>query len=249
MSIGKEGERFVRSEITGEEVKKMIEYFEEMISWVGKNCEVVPIKGALDIPRERKGPLTEMLGGSFLDTILISTESGNLLFSDDERLRTFAKSEFGVDGVWTQILLMFALNEKAIEKSRYNEVILNLICAHYYHIGIDADILIEAARKSDWAPSYPYTTILKLLGSDRSDITSALAVSTAFLYELWKQPILPERRDYLIYELLNVVTVGRDRRRILTKLIGMIRGRFLLLPLEERRIISIIELWQRLHLV
>ena len=71
MAIGKQGKQFVRVEITSDKVKQMIEYFEKLIGWAEENCEVVPIKGALDIPRERKGPLTEMLGAAFLDTVLI----------------------------------------------------------------------------------------------------------------------------------------------------------------------------------
>jgi len=51
-----------------------------------------------------------MIGPLFVDTLLIASEPGNLLYSDDERLRSFAKTEFKVDGVWTQTVLMHCLN-------------------------------------------------------------------------------------------------------------------------------------------
>jgi hypothetical protein len=248
MSIGKEGERFVRSEVTAEDVRRVIEYFENMLSWIGDNCEVVPVTGALDVPREQRDLLVDMLGAPFLDSVLIATESGNLLYSDDERLRSFAKLEFKVEGVWTQIILMLALNEEVIEKERYNQAVLQLACSHYYHTGIDAYVLIEAAKKSEWLPTYPYTEVLRLLHGERSNEVTALTVATLFLYELWKQPILPSRRDYLLHSLLDALAVGRNPQRTANTLSQMVKVKFYLLYLEAARIISLIESWKRMHL-
>ena len=250
MTIGKEGEQFIRAEVTADEVKRAVEYFEKLLSWVDENCEVTPVKGALDIPRERKDMLRDMLGSDSLDTLLIATDNGNLLFSDDERLRSLAKSEFNVEGVWTQVILMFALNENAIEKERYTEAILNLVCSHYYHTSIDSDVLIKSARKADWLPAYPYTEALRLLSGDRTtDDESALNVTTIFLYELWKQPILPTRRDFLLYSLLDALTAGRNPLKTADRLSDKVRKKFLLIPLEARRVISLVELWKRMHLL
>lgn len=249
MSIGKEGEQYVRAEVKPEEVRRGVEYFEVIIGWVGENCEVVPVTGALDVPREQRVLLEEMLGAPFLDSVLIATEGGNLLYSDDERLRSFARTEFKVDGVWTQIILMLALSENVIDKERYNQAVLDLVCSRYYHTGIDADVLIEAARKADWLPAYPYTEALRLLRGERTDEGPALIVSTIFLYELWKQPILPSRRDYLLYSLLDALTAGRDARKTANRLQRDVRVKFFLLPLETERIVSLIELWKRMHLV
>lgn len=249
MTISKEGDQFVRADVTADEVKRAVEYFEKLLGWIDENCEVTPVKGALDIPRERKDILNDMLGSDSLDTLLIATDNGNLLFSDDERLRGLARSEFKVEGVWTQIILMFALNENAIKKERYSEAILNLVCSHYYHTSIDADTLIEAAGKADWLLAYPYTEAIRLLNGDRTDEESALNVSINFLYELWKQPILPTRRDYLLYSLLDALTAGRNLNKTAKRLIDKVRTKFLLLPLEAGRIISLVELWKRMHLL
>jgi pentatricopeptide repeat protein len=249
MSIGKEGEQYVKAEVKPEEVRRAVEYFENMVGWVGENCEVVPVTGALDVPREQRVLLEEMLGVPFLDSVLIATEGSNLLYSDDERLRSFARTEFKVEGVWTQIILMLALSENVIDKERYNRAVLDMVCSHYYHTGIDAYVLIEAARKADWLPAYPYTEALRLLRGERTDEGSALIVSTIFLYELWKQPILPSRRDYLLYSLLDALTAGRDARKTVNRLQRDVGVKFFLLPLEAERIVSLIELWKRMHLL
>jgi hypothetical protein len=107
--------------------------------------------------------------------------------------------------------------------------------------------LLKAAKKAEWLTSYPYTEVVKILNGGRSDDESAVKLTSLFLYELWKQPILPNRRDYLIYSLLDSLTAGRDPNKIVSKLISRIRAQFFLLPLEVKRLVSLIQLWRQMH--
>lgn len=249
MIIGKEGDKFVKQEVSPEDVKRSIEYFENILHWIESNCDILPCKAALDINKARRHELEEMIGTSFIDTVLIATEPEHLLYSDDERLRSFAKTEFNVDGVWTQPILMHCLDFNGLEKSKYNEMIVRLVNSNYYYLSIDADVLIEAARQSSWIPSAPFTTVLQILKAPSSDEVSALNVGTIFLYELWRQPILPQRRDYLILSLLDAITDGRNRRLVLDRLVSNVNRRFILLPLAARQIVSLINTWKQMHIV
>ncbi len=112
-----------------------------------------------------------------------------------------------------------------------------------------AGVQSKAARQSKWLPSQPYTIVLKILSGKTSEESSTLSVSTNFLYELWKQPILAEQRDYLILSLLDVVMAGRNRQAILNKLISNVKRRFLLLPPAEKQIMSLIEIWNQMHII
>lgn len=241
MTIGKEGDKFVKQEISSEDVRRNVEYLESITNWIDGNCNVIPVKAALNIKRDRKKRLEEMMGSSFIDTILIASEPANVLYSDDERLRSLAKNEFNVDGLWTQILLIHCLNNNILEKNKYDEMIVKLVCSHYYHTSIDADVLIEAARQSKWTSSEPYKTVLQVLRGKSSDDYSALIVATNFLYELWKQPIMPCQRDFLVLSLLDAITSERNQNAVLDRLISNIKRRFFLLPLAEQRILSLIE--------
>lgn len=248
MTIGKERDKFVKQEISAEDVKRSIEYLESITHWIENNCEIIPCKAALDMKRDRKQQIDRMFGPSFIDTILIASETGNLLYSDDERLRSFAKTEFNVDGVWTQFLLMHCLNIKALERSKYNKMVIKLVSAHYRHTSIDADILIEAAEQAKWVPSQPYTTVLQILQGKSSNESSALIVTTEFLYKLWVQPILANQRDYLLLSLLDFITTERNRGVILDKLIYHIKRRFVLLPFAEKQILLVINIWKKMHI-
>lgn len=249
MTIGKEGDKFIRQEISVKDVKDSIEYLENILNWIKNNCEIIPCKAALDIKRNKKQQLDQTMGQLFIDTILIASEPGNSLYSDDERLRSFAKSEFNVDGVWTQVLLMHCLNIKVLEKNKYNKMAIKLVNIHYYHTSIDADILVESAKQAKWVLSQPYTSVLQVLQGKSSNENSALIVATEFLYKLWVQSVLVQQRDCLTINLLDTIVVGRSRGIVLNKLISFVKKRFFLLPLAEREIISLINAWEKTHIM
>jgi len=123
IKIYKEREQFFRQEISSEEVEKSREYLQQIIDWTKDNCEVLPCNRALELKKDYKEKLDRLIGESFVDTALIASEKGNLLFSDDERYRSFMKVEFNVDGVWTQALLLHSLQSNKIDKTAYNNLI------------------------------------------------------------------------------------------------------------------------------
>jgi hypothetical protein len=249
MMLGKEGDKFVRQKITPEDVKRNVEYLEGILKWVQDNCEVIPCRPALDMKAKDKEELNELTGALFADTILIAGEPGNVLYSDDERLRSFAKAELNVGGVWTQAVLMHCLNTRLLDKTTYSEMVVKLVCSHYHHTGVDADILVQAAKQSNWSLCSPYTDVVSALSGRSCDDESAIKVGANFLYELWKQPILAHHRDYLILSLLDSITAARKRGPVLAKLAAQVRGRFSLLPLAERRVMELIDTWKQVHII
>jgi hypothetical protein len=218
------------------------------LEWTKDNCNVLPCNRALQLNRRYKDELDRLIGRSFVDTALIASEKGNLLFSDDERYRSFMKVEFNVDGVWTQALLLYALHINKIDKSTYNNLIIKLAWGNYKHTSIDSSTLIEAARQSNWEPKTPYTGVLKVLNGNNSDLIPAVVVGSNFIFELWLNPVISEKRGYLLLKLFDQPTYARDRRVTLHKLISHLKNKFALLPLAEREIIKVIEIWQRLHI-
>jgi tetratricopeptide (TPR) repeat protein len=248
MTIGKEGDQFVRQEISSEDVERNVEYLKGILEWVRNNCEVIPCRAALNMKKDQKQQLDELIGSMFVDTVLVASEPGNLLYSDDERLRLLAKMEFGVEGVWTQVVLMHCLDLGNPERSKYNQMVVKLAYSNYYHTSVDAHVLIEAAAQSHWSPTPPYTKVVNVLGGKHSEENSALTVGTNFLYELWKQPILSHQRDYLVLSLLNAITTERKPGAILDKLILHVKKRFLLIPLAEGQIIGLVRVWRQTHI-
>ncbi|MEA5550868.1 hypothetical protein VB713_07750 [Anabaena cylindrica UHCC 0172] len=264
--FGKEGNKYFIHETAPEAVKTFADYLEKTISWIKTNCEILPCTAALDVGKDERFELQELIGTSFSDTILIASEPGNLLYSDDWILRQIAKAKFDIDGVWTQLVLMHCRTANVLEKDNYNEMVIKLVLSNYHYTSIDAHVLIEAAKKSDWLVKRPFTNLLNLLRNrnvsllilnekiDRMSLNSIVTVTVDFMYELWReqkiQQISNERRDSLVMEMLNAMVHGRQNRNtIINKLIAEVQRKFYLLPFEEQQIIQLINTWKYVHFI
>ncbi|WP_414571619.1 tetratricopeptide repeat protein [Nostoc sp. CCY 9925] len=263
----KEGNKYFIHETPPESVKSFADYLEKMISWINTNCEILPCNAALDIGRDERMELEELIGTSFSDTILIASEAGNLLYSDDLALRQVAKAKFDIDGVWTQLVLMHCQNINVFEKDDYNEAVIKLVLSNYHYTSIDAQALIEAAKKSDWLARRPFTNLLSLLSKngssnllilneqiDRMSLNSIITVTVKFIYELWRQQkmqqISDERRDSLVMEMLSAMVHGRQNRSaVIRKLITEVQQKFYLLPLHGIQIIQLIYAWKAVNII
>ncbi len=255
MNVGKEGDRYVKSVITPEAVRRDIEDLKGIVNWIWGNCDILPCSAALEINHHSRQKLNDLFQAVFIDTLLISSEPGYLLLSDDERLRSYAKTNFSVDagtnlrvdGVWTQAVLEHCVNEHLLDKAEYDKMIIKLVCSHYYHTVFDADVLMEAAEQSNWIPSEPYTTLVQTLADQDALHCSALDVAANFLYRLWTKPILPCVPDHLTLALLDGLTSGQRTQTVLKPFIKRLHTRLSLYPSAKQDIFSLIEayVWTR----
>ncbi|MCY3551687.1 MAG: tetratricopeptide repeat protein [Candidatus Poribacteria bacterium] len=239
MTVGKQGDRYVKQIINPEDAKHGIEYLKGIVKWIKENCEVEPCTPALEMNQLDKRELNNMLQPHFIDTLLIANQPDYLLLSDDGHLR--------LNGVWTQVVLEHCVNKGLLSKAEYDKMTIKLVCSHYYHTQFNSDVLIEAAEQSDWKPVEPYNSLVQVLGGQRSSLVSALNVTADFLCELWEQPILHHQSEYLTQVLLKELTSNRRTREVLILLAEQIEKRFTLyLPVEER-ILEQIEVYAQKH--
>ena len=255
ISIEKQGDGYVKHVTTPEEVRRDIEYLKDIIKWIRKNCEVQPVTAALRMNLLRKKEFDSVFQPSFIDTMLIASQSGHLLFSDDGPLRDYAKTnfssdagaDFNIDGVWTQVVLEHCVNRNLLNRTEYNKMTIKLVCSNYYHTKFDAEVLMEAARQSDWQPSEPYNSLVQALGSQGVNLPSALDVAADFLFELWTQPLLLNQPKSLTLCLFEGLTSERRTRTVLNRLANRIRGRSPLYSWTEERILSLIQEYMQIH--
>ena len=256
MTIEKEGGRYVRYMIEPEEIRRGIEYLKGILKWVSENCEVLPCTAALQMNQLRKRKLDEMFQPCFMDTLLIANEPGYLLLSDDERLRSYAKTNlnkdagivFQINGVWTQVVLEHCVKTNLLEKSDYDKMTIKLICSHYYHTEFNSEVLIEAAKQSDWKPTEPYNSLVQALGYQEANFLSTLDEVVEFLFKLWLESIQFTRREHLTLSLLDGLTSGQKTRVILKQLASRVYNKYTLDPFAKPEILSLIQVYAQTHL-
>jgi tetratricopeptide (TPR) repeat protein len=230
------------------DIERNLHYLEDLKNWIQSNCEILPCREVMNLGQEQRNELNELnelLGRSSIDTILLAKEPGNLLYSDDAILRGFAKQEFNVDGVWTQAILLHLLNEKTLERSAYNSIVIQLVHSHFYHTAVDADVLLEAAKRSEWKAEEPFSSVISVLSGEFSDIESSVFVLIGFFKRLSNSSIQPLQRGDLIRASLEAISTNRDHLVLFEKIITEIDQNFYQSPSEHEELKSKIYSWRR----
>ena len=234
MIVGKEGKRYIKQIIDPEETKQGIECLKKIVQWIRENCEVGQATAGLEINQLRRRELNGMLQPHFLDTVLLASQPEYLLFSDDGRLRHYAKTSlnsdagtnFQIKGVWTQVLLEHCVKQNLLDKTDYDEMTIKLVCSNYYHTQFDADLLMEVAKRSNWKISEPYNSFVLALSQARMNSQTAVDVAVDFLFTLWEESISFRQKEFLTLGLLTGLTYGRYAHDVLNQLTRQIRGKY-----------------------
>lgn len=249
MTLTKEGQHFVRREVTEAEVESYLLSLETLIKWIEVNCDILPWSPELSARREDRKELLELIGQESLDTILAACDPARALYSDDLRLRQLAKVEFNVDGLATQPVLFRAVEAGIIDRDKYNKAVVRLAAAGYLHTRIDGEALLEAAKQSDWSLAFPFVSITWLLRGPFCDENAAIRVVADFLKQLWQQAMLPRSTDYLVFRLLDEIGVGRGVGQVTDKLLASVARRFIVNPIAESEVVKLIMAWRAMRIV
>lgn len=255
MIVGKKGNRYVKQIIKPKEIKQGIEYLKNIIRWIRNNCEVGQATAGLEMNQLRRRELNDMLQQHFLDTVLLASQPGYLLFSDDGRLRHYAKTSlnsdagtnFQIEGVWTQVLLEHCVNQNLLDEVDYNEMTIKLVCSRYYHTQFDADLLMEVAKRSNWKISEPYNSFVLALGEERMNGQSALDVAVDFLFTLWEESISFRQKEFLTLGLLTGLTYERYTHDVLNQLARQIREKYRIYTPNQNHILRQIRNFQQIY--
>jgi tetratricopeptide (TPR) repeat protein len=244
-TFGAENGRGIMQEISPEAVDAKRSKLDQILSWVRDNCIILPCNKALDISQDKRTELNQLFSLALVDTMLIASEPGRILYSDDQWLRWYARVEFGVQGVWTQVVLNYCLLEKSVNEKLYRKATLGLAQRGYSYTRIDAKTLLEAVKLSDWQVRPIYTAALTALANPDTQFESAIFVIVDFIYQLYLEVNIKiiDPRDELILELLRILSKTYKPIILVKKLKLAINNRFSLMPLEAKKITTLVNLW------
>ena len=253
-SFGVDNGQGIIHEFAPELISQQKKFFEDIIDWIRKNCIVLTCNRALNISQEERSKLNKTLGVVFADTVLIAGEPGRILYSDDQWLRCYAHSDSGVHGVWTQAVLKYCLVQKSSNETLYRKATLDLAIQGYTYTIIDADILLEAAKLTEWKPQSIYTAALRSLANENTTLEQAASVAADFFYKLYLEAIkadtqLLDPRDDLVFELLKILTIKRSIRKFVQVLKYLIHKKFTVIPLQKQKILNLIDVWLKVQFI
>jgi tetratricopeptide (TPR) repeat protein len=244
MSLGKKEGEYIRIEVTKENIASSISFLEQAMNIINSYCEILPINPKTIEDFSEYGKYKDLLGKSFIDTVLMSKQENTHIYTDDNNLRGFIFSQFQKTSAWTQFILQYLLTVNAITLQEYNSCVLKLSDLNYYHTSIDSKVLIEKGKQINWIPDYSFINILKILGGNFSDEFPSVIVSANFIFELWNQIVSNEKRNIVLDLLLSNLVKDRYNKNVLLKLKLVLQVKFHLLPIQLDEILSLISIWE-----
>ena len=230
----------------------LVVYLENFAKWVKKHTTTGAIKQEqIDILRQKfpdLEKLNDLIAPNQLDTILLANSDASILYCDDFFLRGLVATTFGIEGIWTQALLMSQLEQDKLDKHVYKNSLVKLANSNYHYVVINADTLMEAAKQAIWLPSDPFTRVLKTMTRPETSMESMVTVLMNFLYDFYKLPRLVDR-GHVIQQIITEATRHHNRDQFLALLGRAVHLRFILLPLQAKEIENNINLWRQMHTI
>jgi tetratricopeptide (TPR) repeat protein len=247
MSLGIRQGQLIRVEVTAEDIRSLRDRYESLAAWLKERCAVLAVSPAVAEKHAQWAKLGEFLGTSFWDSLLVASEPGRALLSDDLKLRRLYTQVSGQVSVCSPLLLLAEANGGKLAKDRYHTCVADLLVAGYRHVSIDANVLTSAARAAQWHPEGRLLRVLDGLKGPETEFRSAAIVAAQFFRELWFDVVLPQQREKLWFAVLDALSSGRPPASVLPFFKSLLRGVFALLPTAESSAMAVVAAWEALR--
>jgi hypothetical protein len=138
------------------------------------------------------------------EAILLASQPGRILWTDDNRMARFARTEHGVRRVWTQVLLQHCLNAGRIAQEDFSRASAKLVGFEYGFTSVNPNTLLSGSRIAESEPGrWPLKQAIAQFASDSVDLVVLLRIALFFIVELYREPIEAEKRDTIFTAILD----------------------------------------------
>jgi nucleoside phosphorylase len=247
LSLGTNNGELVGTSLTADDVRRERDHFGALLNWAQTHCSVQAVSAATAERHADKRTLMDNLGKCYWDSVLLASEPGRILLSDDFRLRIIAQGLFGATGVASVYLLMAQQQAGRIDRETLAVAQVTLVTRGYKSVATDGQALASAARMDKWRPEGTFRTVLETLRGPDTEVKSAVIVAVEFFRLLWLESLLPGQRDALCHAVLDGLVNGRQTREVIPLLRRDIEQAFWLLPIQKNDVDKVVALWATLR--
>jgi hypothetical protein len=193
------------TETTEEQSEKEKAAFEEWMQCVENNTTVVTVPEVAALDPERRKVFEEILGREGVEAILAALTPGSVLWTDDFALAEVAKSELGVERVWTQALVEHLANRGLIDRSLAEEAYAKLVGFDYQSTHFTGAVIVAALRVSRGSiDAFPMRQMIRVfVPLSANNRNAAFRVLAEFILRLSLEPLLPETKCIATKALLD----------------------------------------------
>lgn len=248
LSVALHEGHLVRIEITAADLKAIRERYESLAAWLKTHCAILAVVPAMAEKHAAEAKIASLVGESFWDSMLIASEPGRTLLSDDLALRRLYSGIAARASVCSPLLLLTEADAGRLSADRYGDCIAGLITSGYRHISTDARVLHAAAKAEQWRPQGRLLRVLDTLKGPETEPRSAALVAAQFFRLVWFDVVIPQQRETLWMAVLDALCTGRPAASVLPPFKALLPGLFALLPFAGGAAARTVAAWERLRI-
>jgi tetratricopeptide (TPR) repeat protein len=149
-TLGWDGEHYNMVRLGPDSIQQRITEAQEVVAFA-ESLTLVPAEAPGEIKDEAK-TLFNDLDDAYLDTVLAARGDDRVLLCDDFPFRVLGSEAAGIESVWTQPAVAYAVGRGySVTLADHFEVVNALVVAGYFFTSIGADNFLFALRKNGWS--------------------------------------------------------------------------------------------------
>jgi hypothetical protein len=225
--VSKQGNQPVYTRRDPKEHQKHIERLKALLSTIRSCARIIPAREAIALEPEKRQVIDSAFGRYGTEAILLAGQPGRILWTDDNRMARFARTEHGVRRVWTQLLLQHCLEAGTITQEDFSRASAKLVGFDYGFTSVNPNTLMSASRIAEWEHGgWPLRQAVAQFSSDSVDLVVLLRLALFFIVELYREPISVEKRDRIFTAILDSLALKPGAPAALESLQGKLAGLF-----------------------
>jgi transcription elongation GreA/GreB family factor len=205
------------TETTAEQAEKEKSSFEEWMQCIEANTTIMPVPEVAALTPERREVLENVFGRDGLEAVLLALAPGHILWTDDGIFAEAAKTELGVERVWTQAVIEYIANVGLIDRAASNEAYAKLVGFNFQSTHFNGQTMLAAVRISNGSVErFPARQMIRVFGEIfPADKNSAFRLLAEFVFRLFNEPFLPETRCVVLKAFLDTFPNDPPTRTLL----------------------------------
>jgi hypothetical protein len=205
------------TETTADQAEKEKAVFEEWMQCIEANTTVVPVPEVAALTPERREVLENVFGRDGLEAVLLALAPGHILWTDDGIFAEAAKTELGVERVWTQAVIEHIANLGLIDRAASNEAYAKLVGFNFQSTHFAGQTMLAAVRISNGSVErFPARQMIRVFGEIfPADKNSAFRLLAEFVLRLFNEPFLPKTRCVVLNAYLDTFPNDPPTRTLL----------------------------------
>ncbi len=178
-----------------------------LIRTIEEKCRVVSGMDLAAIDPEKRKLMLRIFGRDGAESIVLAGKPGHVLWTDDAVVSGFAGQEFGVERVWTQVMLQWMAQAGSLEEEAFYTCSAQLFGWGYQFTSVSSNSLVRAGAMAEWDVNrWPLSKCVELFRYENVDLSALINIAARFLREMYGACAISGLRQAVIVKLLNTLS-------------------------------------------